>query len=261
MPAPATAQLWAERTPARLHVEREGVSALHRPPDPPAVLHRGHRSKRSARARQEALYYQRPAGARCATSCGGASSRRSRRCGTPASSAWCTSSSRRGCCAIATATRMSSIASSAWTGHTVSVEFRQRQLVRRRARACASTLAFERELRRRAHRRRRPARLRQQRAAVWEATHPALRARAAARPQRGRPGTCKGASSGVGPLQLRLRRRRARRAGCAHPGLAATPAQTHVVFNNNMEDQGQRNATTLMRILDELERGSGVGPV
>jgi hypothetical protein len=27
---------------------------------------------------------------------------------------------------------------------------------------------------------------------------------------------------------------------------------THVVFNNNMEDQGQRNATTLMELLDKL---------
>jgi uncharacterized protein YecE (DUF72 family) len=55
---------------------------------------------------------------------------------------------------------------------------------------------------------------------------------------------------------------------------ARDTAMTHVVFNNNMEDQGQRNATTLMRILDELDsspspagRGgslwkrSGVGPV
>ena len=31
---------------------------------------------------------------------------------------------------------------------------------------------------------------------------------------------------------------------------------THVVFNNNMEDQGQRNATTLMGILDEIDRRS-----
>jgi uncharacterized protein YecE (DUF72 family) len=38
-------------------------------------------------------------------------------------------------------------------------------------------------------------------------------------------------------------------------------AMTHVVFNNNMEDQGQRNATSLLRILAELEHGSGVGSV
>jgi Protein of unknown function DUF72 len=31
---------------------------------------------------------------------------------------------------------------------------------------------------------------------------------------------------------------------------------THVVFNNNMEDQGQRNATTLMEIFDDLDRRS-----
>jgi uncharacterized protein YecE (DUF72 family) len=31
--------------------------------------------------------------------------------------------------------------------------------------------------------------------------------------------------------------------------LALQAASTHVVFNNNMEDQGQRNATLLMRLL------------
>jgi len=39
--------------------------------------------------------------------------------------------------------------------------------------------------------------------------------------------------------------------------LALGAAMTHVVFNNNMEDQGQRNATSLMRILSELELGQG----
>ena len=32
--------------------------------------------------------------------------------------------------------------------------------------------------------------------------------------------------------------------------LALTAMQTHVIFNNNMEDQGQRNARTLSRLLD-----------
>jgi len=32
--------------------------------------------------------------------------------------------------------------------------------------------------------------------------------------------------------------------------LSARVATTHVIFNNNYEDQGQRNAATLMRILD-----------
>jgi len=39
--------------------------------------------------------------------------------------------------------------------------------------------------------------------------------------------------------------------------LAATAMQTHVIFNNNMEDQGQRNAHTLIRLLG----GSAAGPL
>ena len=43
-------------------------------------------------------------------------------------------------------------------------------------------------------------------------------------------------------------------AGIAAPlrELAAQVAACHVVFNNNHEDQGQRNAATLMRLLDAL---------
>jgi uncharacterized protein YecE (DUF72 family) len=33
--------------------------------------------------------------------------------------------------------------------------------------------------------------------------------------------------------------------------IAATVAQTHVIFNNNYEDQGQRNARTLMGFLGD----------
>jgi uncharacterized protein YecE (DUF72 family) len=40
--------------------------------------------------------------------------------------------------------------------------------------------------------------------------------------------------------------------------LAEKVAQVHVVFNNNNEDQGQRNATTLMGILG-LQRNAGLG--
>ena len=88
--------------------------------------------------------------------------------------------------------------------------------------------------------------------AVWEVTHPDY---ALVRLHGRNAGTwnIKGATGGVGSLQLRLRRRRAGRAGAEHAAACARArATTHVVFNNNMEDQGQRNAGTLRRLLDQL---------
>jgi len=38
--------------------------------------------------------------------------------------------------------------------------------------------------------------------------------------------------------------------------LALTAMQTHVIFNNNMEDQGQRNARSLIDLLS----AAGLGP-
>lgn len=42
--------------------------------------------------------------------------------------------------------------------------------------------------------------------------------------------------------------------------LAATAMQTHVIFNNNMEDQGQRNARTLIRLLGASATGPSQTP-
>jgi uncharacterized protein YecE (DUF72 family) len=84
--------------------------------------------------------------------------------------------------------------------------------------------------------------------ALWEATHPALRPRAPARPQP-RHLERQGPDRGVGPLQLRLSRRRAAAMVPRIGELAVAAMQTHVIFNNNMEDQGQRNARSLTDLL------------
>jgi len=143
-------------------------------------------------------------------------------------------------------------------GHVVSVEFRHQSWFDDDAHR-AATLAFERELGVVHTVVDGPQRFANSVPTVWEVTHPVF-ALARLHGRNAQTWNVPGASSAserfnydygdaeLGELAARLQR------------FSLGSAMTHVVFNNNMEDQGQRNATTLMRILSELDP-SLVGPV
>lgn len=141
-------------------------------------------------------------------------------------------------------------------GHTVSVEFRHQSWFAD-ARAVASTLAFERELAVVHTVVDGPQGFANSVPAVWQATHPRyallrLHGRNAATWNLG--GAHHAASDRFNydyrdDELAELARRIAAE-------LAPQVARTHVVFNNNMEDQGQRNAATLMALLAGARRSA-----
>jgi len=132
-------------------------------------------------------------------------------------------------------------------GHTVSVEFRQRSWFDGE-RAIASTLAFERELGVVHTVVDGPQGFANSVPALWEVTHPGF-ALLRLHGRNAETWNLKGARDSserfnydydeaeLGELAQRVKR------------LAAQAASTHVVFNNNMEDQGQRNAASLAQFL------------
>jgi uncharacterized protein YecE (DUF72 family) len=142
-------------------------------------------------------------------------------------------------------------------GHVVSVEFRHQSWFDDAHRA--ATLAFERELGVVHTVVDGPQGFANSVPTLWEVTHPKF-SLARLHGRNAQTWNVPGATSAserfnydysdaeLGELASRLQR------------LSRDTAMTHVVFNNNMEDQGQRNATTLMRILSELDQ-SLVGPV
>jgi uncharacterized protein YecE (DUF72 family) len=131
-------------------------------------------------------------------------------------------------------------------GFTLSVEFRHQSWFADRH--LASTLAFERELGVVHTVVDGPQGFANSVPAVWEATHPVY-ALARLHGRNRDTWTIQGATSAsdrfnydygeaeLGELAKSLRR------------LAMRAQHTHVVFNNNMEDQGQRNARTLIAML------------
>lgn len=132
-------------------------------------------------------------------------------------------------------------------GHTLSVEFRHRSWFDGEH-ASAGTLAFERELGVVHTVVDGPQGFANSVPAVWEATHPGL----ALVRLHGRNATTwnvKGASDSSERFNYDY--------GDAELGMLATQVErlatralaTHVVFNNNMEDQGQRNAASLAALL------------
>jgi uncharacterized protein YecE (DUF72 family) len=132
-------------------------------------------------------------------------------------------------------------------GHTLSVEFRQRSWFDGEH-AIASTLAFERELGVVHTVVDGPQGFANSVPAVWEATHPKY-ALVRLHGRNADTWNIKGARDSserfnydysdaeLGELAQQVTR------------LAAQAATTHVVFNNNMEDQGQRNAAALAQFL------------
>lgn len=132
-------------------------------------------------------------------------------------------------------------------GHTVSVEFRQRSWFDG-DHATASTLAFERELGVVHTVVDGPQGFANSVPALWEATHPAF-ALVRLHGRNAETWNVKGARDSserfnydYSDAELAVLATRIER-------LAAKAHTTHVVFNNNMEDQGQRNASALAQLL------------
>jgi uncharacterized protein YecE (DUF72 family) len=136
-------------------------------------------------------------------------------------------------------------------GHTLSVEFRHRSWFADEA-ATASTLAFERELGVVHTVVDGPHGFANSVPALWEATHP----RVALLRLHGR-NTATWNLKGLGDSSDRFNYDYS----AAELGAVAEQVQrlatraptTHVVFNNNMEDQGQRNAASLASLLSDRE--------
>jgi len=134
-------------------------------------------------------------------------------------------------------------------GHTLSVEFRHQSWFGDRHRA--STLAFERELGVVHTVVDGPQGFVNCVPAVWEATHPQF---ALVRLHGRNAGTwdVKGTSSASDRFNYDYPDDELADIAGKAARLAALAPRTHVVFNNNMEDQGQRNARTLMALLATL---------
>ena len=131
-------------------------------------------------------------------------------------------------------------------GHTLSVEFRNRLWFE--GRHAASTLAFERGLRVVHTVVDGPQGFANSLPQVWDATHPEfayvrLHGRNAA------TWDLKGATAASDRFDYDYPDAELVELGARIRELAGRVAQAHVVFNNNAEDQGQRNARALMRLL------------
>ncbi|HWH83547.1 MAG TPA: DUF72 domain-containing protein [Burkholderiaceae bacterium] len=132
-------------------------------------------------------------------------------------------------------------------GHTLSVEFRHRSWFDGPA-AGASTLAFERELGVVHTVVDGPQGFANSVPAVWEATHPAF-ALVRLHGRNAQTWNLKGAVDSSERFNYDYGDDELAALAAEIKRLAERVRTTHVVFNNNMEDQGQRNAGTLMRLL------------
>lgn len=132
-------------------------------------------------------------------------------------------------------------------GHTVSVEFRHRSWFDGE-RASAATLDFERELGVVHTVVDGPQGFSNSVPALWEATHPGV---ALLRLHGRNADTWNISGASDSSERFNYDYAEAELSGIAEQveRLAARALHTHVVFNNNMEDQGQRNASSLMRLL------------
>ena len=128
-------------------------------------------------------------------------------------------------------------------GHTLSVEFRHRSWFAD-DRATASTLAFERELGVVHTVVDGPQGFSNSVPALWEVTHP-THALLRLHGRNTQTWNISGASDSSERFNYDYPDAELRALAQQLESLAATAITTHVVFNNNMEDQGQRNAASL----------------
>lgn len=131
-------------------------------------------------------------------------------------------------------------------GHALSVEFRHKSWFE--GEHAASTLAFERELGVAHTVVDGPQGFANSVPALWEATHPAF-ALLRLHGRNTETWNVKGASAASDRFNYDYSEPELADIAAKVARLALQAASTHVVFNNNMEDQGQRNATLLMRLL------------
>ena len=245
MPSAATAQLWAERTSNDFVMNVKAFRLFTGHPTSPTVLHKDIRAALPASTRANLYYRDLPAEIvdelwrRFIEAL--APLRASGRLGLVhfQFAPWLL------CDAAAHAHVRQCVARMA--GHTVSVEFRQRSWFDG-DHAIASTLAFERELGVVHTVVDGPQGFANSVPALWEVTHPGF-ALLRLHGRNAETWNVKGARDSserfnydyddaeLGELAQRVRR------------LAAQAAATHVVFNNNMQDQGQRNAAALAQFL------------
>jgi uncharacterized protein YecE (DUF72 family) len=132
-------------------------------------------------------------------------------------------------------------------GHTVSVEFRQRSWFDG-DRASASTLAFERELGVVHTVVDGPQGFVNSVPALWEVTHPAY-ALLRLHGRNAETWNLKGARDSSERFNYDYAETELSELAPRVKRLATQALATHVVFNNNMEDQGQRNAASLTQLL------------
>ena len=131
-------------------------------------------------------------------------------------------------------------------GHALSVEFRHKSWFE--GDHAASTLAFERELGVAHTVVDGPQGFANSVPALWEATHPAF-ALLRLHGRNTETWNVKGASAASDRFNYDYSEAELADIATKVARLALQAASTHVVFNNNMEDQGQRNAALLMRLL------------
>jgi uncharacterized protein YecE (DUF72 family) len=137
-------------------------------------------------------------------------------------------------------------------GHVLSVEFRHQSWFG--GERNASTLAFERELGVVHTVVDGPQGFSNSVPAVWEATHPRF-ALLRLHGRNAETWNLKGASAASDRFNYDYSDAELEDVAARVARLALEAATTHVVFNNNMEDQGQRNAATLQRIVDNFALG------
>ena len=245
MPSAATAQLWAERTPTGFTMNVKAFRLFTGHPTSSTVLHKDIRAALPASTRANLYYRDLPAEIvdelwrRFIEAL--APLRASGRLGLVhfQFAPWLL------CDAAAHAHVRQCVAR--MVGHTVSVEFRQRSWFDG-DHAIASTLAFERELGVVHTVVDGPQGFANSVPDLWEVTHPG-HALVRLHGRNADTWNISGATDSserfnydyrdeeLSPLARKIER------------LASGVASTHVVFNNNMEDQGQRNAATMMRLL------------
>jgi uncharacterized protein YecE (DUF72 family) len=244
MPAPSTAQLWAERTPNGFVMNVKAFRIFTGHQTSPAVLHKDLRDALGPTTKPNLYYRDLPDALRDELW------RRFIDALAPLRAAgklglvhfqfppWIVRDAAGRAHVQHCVERMS--------GHTLSVEFRHRSWFD--PEHAAGTLAFERDLGVVHTVVDAPQGFSNSVPAVWEATHPAF---ALVRLHGRNAGTwnVKGASAASDRFNYDYSETELAEIAEKIARLALRAASTHVVFNNNMEDQGQRNAALLMRLL------------
>lgn len=248
MPSASNAQLWAERTPEGFVMNVKAFRLFTGHPTSPSVLHRDLQAALGDRGARNLYYKDTPAEIRDELW------RRLREALAPLRHAgrlglvhfqfapWLTRS-REGLAHVAQCVER-------MAGHTLSVEFRHRSWFDDNHRD--ATLALQRELGVVHTVVDAPQGFANSVPAVWEATHPRhalvrLHGRNAA------TWNVKGATAASDRFNYDYSDEELADIAASIGTRFAPVLQTHVVFNNNMEDQGQRNARTLMRKLADAQ--------